>query len=83
MKLQELLLCLSERTNVALFDGFEYVCTACPNSPVWEPYVNRTVIKIDICTPANYEKDPLAAHIVVTLDIDISEDDGMYKESED
>lgn len=73
MKLQELLLCLSERTNVALFDGFEYVCTARPDSPVWEPYMNRTVVKIDICTPANYENDPLAAHIVVSLDIDNSE----------
>ena len=56
MTLQELLLCLSEHTNVALIDAFEYVCTAQPNSPVWGPYVNRTVVKIDICAPVNYKK---------------------------
>lgn len=83
MRLQELLLCLTKETNVALIDCFDYVCTAPPNSPVWGRYVDRTVLKIDICKSADYEKDPMAAHIAVTLDIDISEDDGMYKESED
>lgn len=83
MKLQDLLSCLSKQTNVALIDEFNYICTAPVTSPVWGPYLDRIVVKIDIYTPVDYENDPMAAHIAVSLDIDISEDDGMHKESEE
>lgn len=75
MKLKNLLTCLklSKTSEIRLIDGFAYVCTAPVDSPVFDLYLERPVMWIEV----------LESQLLrVTVDIDC-EDDGMYQKSEE